>query len=59
MTYEDYRKFIREVQDTLEDDDCVRDIAQCIIEDNNEVRDFLVNILNEFDPVRRLENDLY
>lgn len=59
MTYEDYRKFIREIQDTLEEDDCVRDIAKCIIEDNSEVRDFLVNTLNESDPIRRLENDLY
>ena len=59
MTFDEYRNFVIGIQNNLDEDDCVYDIARDIISSNSDVKDFLVNELGEENPVKRLENDLY
>ena len=58
--YEEYRKIDREIQDSLDEDDSVRCIARDLISENVDgVRDFLVDVLEEENPVEKLLYDLY
>ena len=59
MTLEQYRDFIKEIQNSLDEDDSVFQIARDILSNNKEVKEFLENILCENNPINRLMNDLY
>lgn len=58
-TREVYREFIRDIQDSLDEDDNIRHISSDLLDTMDGLKKYIIEELNELNPLERLMKDLY
>ena len=58
-TKEVYKEFIRDIQDGLDEDDNIRHISSDLLDTIEGLEKYIIEELNELNPLERLMKDLY
>lgn len=58
-TKEVYKEFIRDIQDGLDEDDNIRHISSDLLDTMDGLEKYIIEELNELNPLERLMKDLY